>query len=222
MRIDDFYNYLKAFHGITLYATRHLNDMKLLKSHSILTRFHTFLYTFVKYIMEPTPSLCFTGLHTHGYDDCQPFSLKGKTLQARLVNVHDGDTHTYIIELYPGDFYRFTVRVAGIDTPELKSINPILAGKAAMARSRVADLLSGRSTSELIDSAKIRVMLDKVPCIVTLVCYGNDKFNRQLADVWSLDRTVNVATELIKEKLAYAYQGGRKFTEDDQLCELTN
>ena len=124
MRIDDFYNYLKAFHGITLYATRHLNDMKLLKSHSILTRFHTFLYTFVKYIMEPTPSLCFTGLHTHGYDDCQPFSLKGKTLQARLVNVHDGDTHTYIIELYPGDFYRFTVRLAGIDTPELKNINP--------------------------------------------------------------------------------------------------
>ena len=169
----------------------------------------------------------FAGLRTHGYDDCQPFSLKGRTLQGRLVHVHDGDTHTYVIELYPGDFYRFTVRVAGIDTPELKSMNPTLAGKAASARSRVADMLCGRSTetSNLsyrdTPTSKLRVLLDEVPCIVTLVCHGNDKYNRQLADVWSLDRTINVASELLKERLAYPYQGGRKFTEEDQLRELT-
>ena len=172
--------------------------------------------------MESTPildCLC-SGLQSHGYGDCQPFSLKGKTLQGRLVNVHDGDTHTYIIELYPGDFYRFTIRVAGIDTPELKSKDPILAAKASMALSRVVDLLCPGCTTTVLSSAETRVLLDKVPCIVTLVCHGCDKYNRQLADVWSADKTINVACELLKDKLAYAYQGGRKLTEAEQLREL--
>ena len=143
-------------------------------------------------------------------------------MQGRLVSVHDGDTHTYVVELYPGDFYRFTVRVAGIDTPELKSTDPTLAGKASSARSRVADMLRGRNTpaEEASNGECVRASLEKEPCIVTLVCHGNDKYNRQLADVWSLDGTINVASELIKERLAYAYQGGRKFTEDDQLRQL--
>ena len=53
------------------------------------------------------------------YDNTSIFSLEGKTLSAKCVDIYDGDTLTLTVSI-AGNIYKFKMRLSGIDTPEIR------------------------------------------------------------------------------------------------------
>lgn len=110
----------------------------------------------------------------------------------RVIKVYDADTITIASKL-PYDqspMYRLSVRLNGIDTPEIKGkgISDEEKESAKMARDYVAGLV-----------------LNKV---VRLENIQSEKYGRILADVYIGDIHLNEL--LIKERYAVKYDGGAK------------
>jgi len=102
----------------------------------------------------------------------------------KVVKVYDGDTITVGAILYEVA-YRFSVRLNGIDTPELKGPHQ---EKAMLARDELAKLVMNQ--------------------IVHLKNVGTEKYGRLLADVYFGDIHVN---QWMKDKgHAVEYHGGKK------------
>jgi micrococcal nuclease len=108
----------------------------------------------------------------------------------KVIKVYDGDTITVATKLYATDtaVYRFSVRLAGIDTPEIHGATS--AEKAAAITSR--DLLSN-------------LIMDK---IVLLKNVQFEKYGRLLADVYLGDLHLN--QYLLDNNCAVPYDGGKK------------
>ena len=110
--------------------------------------------------------------------------------EGEVIHVYDGDTITLVSKL-PYDaspLYRFSIRLAGIDCPEIK-------GKTEYER-------------ELAQEAKNalqKLILNKV---VVLKNVKNEKYGRVLADVYLGDLHVN--QWLLDNKYAVQYSGGTK------------
>lgn len=68
--------------------------------------------------------------------------------RAEYVSNYDGDTIRFMVDLGFGINYKLKVRVARIDTPELRSRDKILKEKAYEAKDRVKELLE--SAGEII------------------------------------------------------------------------
>lgn len=126
---------------------------------------------------------------------CLPFTagaaerIRGP-VEAEVVRVVDGDTIAVKAHVWPGHIVEVAVRLAGIDTPELKGkceAERVLAQEARVAVERA--LVSGRAL--LVD-----VTFDK---------YGG----RALAQVRSEDGQ-DLGAQLIAAKLARAYDGKAK------------
>ena len=107
------------------------------------------------------------------------------------VKNYDGDTITVNIN---GVHFLFgtsiNVRVAGIDTPELRTKNKCEKEKAIIARDLVKDLLVNASRIDLVNT-------------------GRGKYFRIVADV-IIDGKLNLKDTLLQKGLAYEYDGGRK------------
>ena len=110
--------------------------------------------------------------------------------EGKVIYVYDGDTITIVSKL-PYDaspLYRFSVRLAGIDTAEIK-------GKTERER-------------ELAQEAKCalqKLILNKVVALKNL---KTEKYGRVLADVYLGDLHVN--QWLLDNKYAIQYSGGTK------------
>ena len=98
-----------------------------------------------------------------------------------------GDTIT-VVGYLGTQLYKFSVRVLGCDTPEMR-------GKSEHEKALA------RKAKEFVKS----LCLDK---IVTLKNHGKEKYGRVLAEVWV--NNVNLSEALIAEGLAYKYEGGAK------------
>ena len=107
--------------------------------------------------------------------------------KAKVVKVYDGDTVTIATNLY-GEIYRFSVRLNGIDTPEMKSKNENVKLRAQKAKNALSSLV-----------------LDK---IVELKNVGYDKYGRILADIYI--ENIHVNNWMIAEGHAIEYDGGHK------------
>jgi endonuclease YncB( thermonuclease family) len=144
--------------------------------------------------------------------DARKFSLQGSH-KARVVSLHDGDTLTCIIG-FENSFYKFPIRIDGIDTCEMTSKDPVARGKAFMARHRLFELITCDLTVDTITWRKrdFDSYFQKNYTVVTLDCKEMDKYGRVLATI------DNFGELLIKEGLAFKYDGGRKFTEDEQVA----
>lgn len=146
------------------------------------------------------------------------FSLQGHQTYARVVNIYDGDTMTCVIP-YLGAFFKFSVRLGGIDTCEMRSKHPINKELAYKARNRIISLVTrGRMTpTENTTKTDIEMFLNSQVFLVHLTCQKSDKYGRILVDVrqepFDLFTFSNI---LIQERLAYAYQGDTKLTEEEQ------
>lgn len=117
-----------------------------------------------------------------------------------IVSVYDGDTFTINIPNYPEIIgNHISVRIDGIDTPEMKSHSVELKKKANEAK---------QFTSKSLKSAKI-IILHNVK---------RDKYFRIDADV--LVDGVSLTQLLIENKLGYSYDGGTKDKENEQAKEL--
>lgn len=107
-----------------------------------------------------------------------------------LVSVYDGDTFTCDIDgLHPLIGERVSIRVRGIDTPEMRDDRPEVLKKAIQARDHVRKRLV---TAEKIELKRVE----------------RDKYFRILADVW-IDGVL-LSRELVAKGLAKPYDGGTK------------
>ena len=107
-----------------------------------------------------------------------------------VIHVYDGDTITIVSKL-PYDaspLYRFQVRLAGIDTAEIK-------GKTEKER----------ELAQEAKSALQKLILNKVVALKNL---KTEKYGRVLADVYLGDLHVN--QWLLDNKYAVQYSGGTK------------
>lgn len=140
------------------------------------------------------------------------FTVTG-TKTARVVGMHDGDTMNCVFE-FGGAYYKFPVRMNGIDTPEMTSKDPILKHRALSARNRLFSLVTDRPQSTLAWTKKDfdKYFEDNYTTVI-LECKGLDKYGRVLADVGS----PTFSSILVKEGHAYVYTGQTKMTEDQQL-----
>ena len=122
--------------------------------------------------------------------------------EGKVIKVYDGDTIT-IASKMPFDqspYYRFSVRLKGIDCPEMRSKNAEEKQCAILTRNFLKDLL-----------------MDK---IVTLKEVELEKFGRILADVY-LDE-VNLSDLLCEKHMAVKYDGGTKHYPENWMTYYNN
>lgn len=148
------------------------------------------------------------------------FSLNGQKLWGRVVSLYDGDTLTVALNIFSG-VYKFSVRMNGIDTCEMKSKNDKNKELAKNARSRLLSLITGKylaETSTWNDRRKINNVLNKGMYFVWVECHDFDKYGRLLANIYTDEKSTECFSKvLIKEKLAYEYKGDTKLTEEEQV-----
>lgn len=117
----------------------------------------------------------------------------------RVVSVYDGDTIT-IVSFLGKTLYKFSVRLSGIDTPEIRG--------------------SGAYEKKLAYSAKEfveKMCLDK---IVELRNHRSEKYGRVLAEVYVNNNSIGDA--LVAANLAHTYDGGKKQGWPDPNGSYTN
>lgn len=134
------------------------------------------------------------------YKDTVPFIPP--ITYGKVIKVYDGDTITVAAALpYDGSpMYRFSVRINGIDCPEIRTKN------------------KDEKTCALI--AKKFIIEKAMNKTVTLQNVTTEKYGRLLADVICDDKSLGDL--LILERLAVKYDGGKKHTPDNWLTYYTN
>lgn len=108
----------------------------------------------------------------------------------KVIKVYDGDTITIASKMpyNKSPIYRFSVRLRGIDSPEIRGKAPAEILLAKAARDALHELIFGK--------------------IVTLQNVGTEKYGRLLADVYVGDVCVN--TWMTEHGYAVQYDGGTK------------
>lgn len=131
------------------------------------------------------------------YKDTKPYIPCITT--CKVIKVYDGDTITIASKLYPeSPIYRFSVRLRGIDTPEIRTNNE-------------NERLHALAAKRFVESKTLNkiVMLEDVK---------TEKYGRLLADVYMEDGTC-LNTLLIDSGFAVAYDGGKKTIPTEWLEE---
>ncbi len=107
-----------------------------------------------------------------------------------VVKVYDGDTITIVSQLpYPSSpYYRFSVRLNGIDSAEIKGKTSVEKDLAKKARDALNDKILNRS--------------------IYLRNIETEKYGRILADVYLDGEWIN--EWMLKNEYAVAYDGGTK------------
>lgn len=106
-----------------------------------------------------------------------------------VIKVYDGDTVTVIGKLESDqNIYKYSVRLAGIDTPEIKSKCPNESACARFAR----DCLSECILYKIVQ--------------VNFICY--DKYGRLLCEIFK--DSVNITDFMLEKKLGVRYDGNKK------------
>ena len=124
------------------------------------------------------------------WEDTTPFAVP--ISGGQVIKVYDGDTITIAAKLHMKDspLYRFSVRMYGIDTPEIKGHTEDERAVAKEARDTLAALVMHK--------------------YVTLKNVTTEKYGRILADVYLGNLHIN--NWLIEQRLAVKYDGGTKIS----------
>ena len=129
------------------------------------------------------------------WEDTIPFTVPIKG--GRVIKVYDADTITIVAKLpfKESIIYRFSVRLNGINAPEIKGKNEDEKEAAKIARDALSKLILGKN-----------VILKNV---------DNEKYGRVLADVYLED--IHINDWLVKEKYAVRYDGGAKIAPESWI-----
>ena len=132
-------------------------------------------------------NVCVKELENIEWEHTQPF-LPDVTY-GKVIKVYDGDTITIAAKPYHNyPVYRFSVRLNGIDAPELKTKNENEKKHAIISRDALKEKILGR--------------------IVNLVNIQHDKYGRILADVFLGNE--NICKWMLCENYVVEYDGGTK------------
>lgn len=112
--------------------------------------------------------------------------------EGRVVSVYDGDTiHIVGYVIHNPQLFKFSVRLRGLDCPEMKS------GKSLDTSERSIAVLAQQYISNIVDGN-----------IVILQNVDLDKYGRLLADVHC--NGIHLNKSIIDMRLAVCYDGGTK------------
>jgi micrococcal nuclease len=131
------------------------------------------------------------------WDDTVPFTFP--ITGGQVIKVYDADTITIASKL-PYDespLYRLSVRLNGIDTPEMK-------GKGVSDEEKAAAIMARDFVSNMVLHKYVR--LENIE---------SEKYGRILADVYFGD--VHLNELLVKERYAVKYDGGTKIKPESWL-----
>ena len=112
--------------------------------------------------------------------------------KADVVSVYDGDTITSEIRLPFNISKRAKIRLAAIDTPEIRTRSKVEKEIGYRARDRMRELCGERVWLESLDKGK------------------EDKYGRVLAKLYTYESQKDIAQLLITEGLGVPYDGGTK------------
>lgn len=144
------------------------------------------------------------------------FSFNGINGLSRVIDITDGDTIKTIIN-FKGDHYKIIVRLNDIDTCETKSKCDENKNLGIEAKKRLYNLITNK-TIDTNDKKKIKEELNNNCYLIYLKCYNFDKYGRVLGDIYQTENdNISFSSILIKEKLAYFYEGKTKLTEKEQI-----
>ena len=155
------------------------------------------------------------------FENTKKISLENIFTPARVVDIYDADTITLIIPIF-GNYFKFQVRLSGIDTCELKSHNEQAKQLAYKARNRLFELITGTTIENTTTRKQIRESLNLSVYLVNILCGDFEKYGRLLGLIFH-PNTINTNIQgsinhiLVNEKLAYLYQGETKLTETEQV-----
>lgn len=129
------------------------------------------------------------------YEDTTPFIPP--ITSGLVIKVYDGDTITIASKLpyHDSPLYRFSVRLNGIDTPEIKSKNE--------EEKKLAKLAKDTLSSQILNK------------VITLKNIQLEKYGRILADV--IIDNKNMSEFMLEKKLAVKYDGGTKGSFEDNF-----
>lgn len=132
------------------------------------------------------------------YEDTIPFIPP--ITSGLVIKVYDGDTITIASRLpYQGSpLYRFSVRLNGIDAPEIKS--------KSEEEKKLAKIAKDKLSQQILNK------------VITLKNVSLEKYGRILADV--IIDGKNMSEFMVEQKLAVKYDGGTKGTFEDNFNHL--
>ncbi len=113
-------------------------------------------------------------------------------VQGQVLDILDGDTVTVRLHVWIGQNIETSVRIAGIDTPEMKGKCKAERAKAIEARDEIANLLADNK----IQLSNVR--LEKYA-------------GRVLAEAYATDGT-NIKDHMIRKGLARSYGGEKRMS----------
>ena len=114
------------------------------------------------------------------------FSLDGMNFQAKIVDVHDGDTVKAVFKVFD-KYYKWNCRIAHVDTPELRTDDTAEKARGLFVRDKLKEQILNK--------------------IVTLHCLKFDKYGRLLVEI---NNGQNIHEWLIQNKYANPYEGKTK------------
>lgn len=149
----------------------------------------------------------------HTLENTTEFGLQGVDDEARVVSVHDGDTLKVLLPIpwAGGVIRRVTLRLLGVDAPEIRTLDLAEKGLANRARDRVLswlapDLFGSRRGHPLTD-AEVEAVLHTNVVLARVQCAGADKYGRCLATVRRNGHGC-INDILLEEGYASEYDGG--------------
>lgn len=151
------------------------------------------------------------------------FTLNNINTYGRLVDIIDGDSLTIILPIY-NDYFKFNVRLNGIDTSELHSHKEELKHFAENAKNELVKLII---KTDNLTKHEVQKILDNKLIVVWVECLEFDKYGRLLANVYCFnehtnDYDISLSQYLLDNKFAYMYNGGTKLSESEQLLLKNN
>tara|TARA_B110000259_G_C13894619_1_gene354347 strand:+ start:318 stop:884 length:567 start_codon:yes stop_codon:yes gene_type:complete len=162
----------------------------------------------------------------NNYNSTNNFSLEGKYIRCRLVDIYDGDTCTCILYVF-NNYYKFNIRLADIDTCEISSKIYNVKELGYKARMFLFKRVTNLDEDLYISRKEMRNKLNKKVYLLNILCGEFDKYGRLLG--WLFNKDIlykcskellllkSLNTELLNERLAYKYNGKSKLTELEQL-----
>ena len=155
----------------------------------------------------------------HLQNDIDLFSLDGRTFDAKVVDVYDGDTCSVVISLF-NTFTKFRVRCAGYDSPEMKPLKSeenrdIIIINACKARNYFASRTTNCKLDPNIAYSKkeMKSILETNTKVIKIKCEGWDKYGRLLGHFYVDGKYIN--KEMIQKQFGYKYNGGTKKTQSN-------
>ena len=115
------------------------------------------------------------------------FTLKGNKYRAKVVHVYDGDT-VHLVFDYLGHLFKWHVRIAHVDTPELRTKNVEEKKMGYETRDKLRELIDGK--------------------MIDILCLEFDKYGRVLAELTY--NGTRIDKWLIEKDYAKPYEGKTK------------